>query len=141
MTLIKDIDTYIISTGKLLKTIPSATISVSYTHTKSGKSLMKFKSYDPKHGICYTFSTRKQKEFSKLCNALGPRGCSIGSSEIEGLSLLLMNTQKDEVVPIEEPTTIAADPVASSKPQEATPTPEQNTSSSKNKKKKKGKKH
>lgn len=140
MTLIKDIDAYIVSTGKLLKTIPSATLSVSYTHTKSGKSLIKFKSYDPKHGICYTFSTRKQKEFSKLCNALGPRGCSIGSTETDGLSLLLMNAPKDEVVPIEEP--VAAEPTHDSTPavptQELTPAA---TTSSKNKKKKKGKKH
>lgn len=136
MTLIKDIDSYIEASRKLLKSIPSATLSVSYTHTKSGKSQIKFKSYDPKTGICYTFATRKQKEFSKMCNALGPRGCSVGAGETEGLSLLLMNVTKDAIVPAEEPA-----PVAAATPASTTLEAPKDQSASKGKKKKKGKKH
>lgn len=101
---IKQIDTYITSTQSLLKSNPSgATITITYTHSKKKnddklRSIIKFKTYDAKTGICHVFKTHKIKELSKLFNALGPRGCNVNGEDIDGLSLLLSNTEKSEVV-------------------------------------------
>lgn len=101
---IKQIDSYITSTQSLLKSNPSgATITITYTHSKKKnddklRSIIKFKTYDAKTGICHVFKTHKIKELSKLFNALGPRGCNVNGEDIDGLSLLLSNTEKSEVV-------------------------------------------
>lgn len=100
---VKQIDTYITSTHSLLKSNPSGTtISITYTHVKKDddkiRSIIKFKTYDSKNGICHVFKTHKVKEFSKLFNALGPRGCNVDGQDVDGLSLLLSNTDKDLVI-------------------------------------------
>lgn len=101
---VKQIDTYITSTQSLLKSNPAnTTITITYTHSKKKnddklRSIIKFKTFDSKTGICHVFKTHKIKEFSKLFNALGPRGCNINGADIDGLSLLLSNTEKSEIV-------------------------------------------
>lgn len=136
MPLIKDIDTFILESTSLLKSVPSSTITLSYTHTKSGKSQVKFKITSPQHGLNYQYQTRKHKDFAKLCNALGPRGCNVGDvGEIDGLSLLLMNTAREEVVPLEQPSENVTKPEQQPEAQEAPA-----ATSSKKKSKKKGKK-
>lgn len=139
---IKQIDEYIKSTQSLLKANPSTTtISITYTHSQKKKtdddtvikSIIKFKTYDPKHGISFNFKTHKIKEFSKLANALGPRGCNVEGVDVEGISLILSNTEKSEVVPqtpvVEEAQTDAN-----------TSTTQEPTTQKKKSKKKKGKK-
>lgn len=139
---VKQIDTYITSTKSLLKANPSTTtISITYTHCKKGddkiRSIIKFKTYDPKHGICHVFKTHKIKEFSKLCNALGPTGCNIQGTDEDGLSLLLSNVSRDEVIKESKPAETT--PAVESK-QEASTLAASETSSKKKNKKKKGKK-
>ncbi|GAV28730.1 hypothetical protein PMKS-002205 [Pichia membranifaciens] len=98
------------------------------------RSIIRFKTYDPKSGICHVFKTHKVKEFSKLFNALGPRGCNVDGQDVEGLSLLFSNTDKDSI--IKE----VSEPVPSNEKikaeAEASPEPSQK----KKKNKKKGKK-
>lgn len=132
---VKQIDEYIIATQELLKANPSSTtISITYTHSKKKsddgviKSIIKFKTFDPKHGICYNFKTHKIKEFSKLANALGPRGCNVQGTDIDGLSLTLSNAEKSDVVKQVE--------VVEETSKEATPVPESNAQKKKSKKKK-----
>lgn len=139
---VQQIDTYITSTKYLLKANPSTTtISITYTHCKKDddkiRSIIKFKTYDPKHGICHVFKTHKIKEFSKLCNALGPRGCNIQGKDEEGLSLLLSNVSKDDVIKEAKP--LETTPIVETKVEVVSQsTPE--ISSKKKNKKKKGKK-
>lgn len=136
---VKQIDTYITSTQSLLKANPSGTtISITYTHIKKDdgmiRSIIKFKTYDAKLGICHVFKTHKIKEFSKLFNALGPRGCNVDGQDVDGLSLLLTNADKDAVV---KETAEAAPPKEKIKAEtDLTPEPSQK----KKKNKKKGKK-
>lgn len=133
---IKEIDSFITSTQSLLSTNPSnTTISITYSHCKKDdgkvRSIIKFKTFDAKHGICYTFKTHKIKEFSKLCNAFGPRGCNVQGKDVDGLSLLISNVDKKDVV-----TEVVAEPAA----QEKTPAAETSSTQKKKKNKKKGKK-
>jgi hypothetical protein len=105
---VKDIDAYITQTQALLKASPSSTtISITYTHRKKNdediKAVIRFKTYDAKHGICHVFKTHKIKEFSKLCNALGPRGCNVNGEDVDGISLILSNAKKEDVVKEEAP--------------------------------------
>lgn len=133
---VKQIDEYITLTQDLLRANPSATtISITYTHSKKksdddsiNKSIIKFKTYDARHGICYNFRTHKIKEFSKLANALGPRGCNVQGVDINGLSLILSNVEKSDVVKENEPV------IENTK--EVTPLPESNPQKKKGKKKK-----
>lgn len=138
---VKQIDTYITSTQSLLKSNPSGTtISITYTHCKKDdkiRSIIKFKTYDAKHGICHVFKTHKIKEFSKLFNALGPRGCNVKGEDVEGLSLLLSNVTKDEVI-VNEPELETKS--KENTPAEFEPVVESNTQKKKSKNKKKGKK-
>jgi hypothetical protein len=134
---VKQIDTYIKSTQSLLKANPSTTtISITYTHSKKDddkiRSIIKFKTYDPKHGICYVFKTHKIKEFSKLCNALGPKGCNIQGKDEDGLSLLLSNVERNDI--IKESTPVETSNI------EAKPDTILKPASKKKKNKKKGKK-
>lgn len=147
---VKQIDTYITSTQSLLKSNPSGTtITITYTHSKSKskkndgkdnlKTIIKFKTFEPRTGICHNYKTHKIKEFSKLFNALGPRGCNIEGKDIDGLSLLLANSEKADVVKEEE---IAASTAASAvqgdagKTQNTHEAPVETTQKKKNKKKK-----
>lgn len=135
---VKQIDTYITSTRDLLKANPSGTtISITYTHSKSNKdkpkTIIKFKTNDPRCGICYSYKTHKIKEFSKLFNALGPNGCNVQGEEQEGLSLILSNVDKKDV--IEETTTQLQESTT-----EPAPAKVPETTQRKKNKKKKGKK-
>lgn len=137
----KNIDEYILNTQSLIKSNPiTTTISITYTHASKDdnkvKTIVKFKTYDPKHGICHTFKTHKIKEFSKLFNALGPRGCNINGNDIDGLSLSLSNVDKSLI--INESTPNPEEPVKGINTNSNT---EKSKESSKKKKnKKKGKK-
>lgn len=137
---VKDIDEYITKSQELLMAAPSSTtISITYTHRNKKeedtlKSVIRFKTYDAKHGICHVFKTHKIKEFSKLCNALGPRGCNVNGTDMDGISLTLSNAKKEDVVKEEETT-----PAVESTQKESTPSAD-SAPSKKKKNKKKGKK-
>ncbi|KAH3671139.1 hypothetical protein OGAPHI_000850 [Ogataea philodendri] len=135
-------DWFIQKSLDLLKASPDdTTVSITYTHSKSGsksttkppKAVIKFKTFNPKTGICLTFKTYKSKEFNRLVNVLGPRGSSMTKTDnqekktihLDGFSSVMSNV---EFKPEEAP----AQPVAAAQ--------EAQESAGKKKSKKKGKK-
>ncbi|GMM27310.1 hypothetical protein DAMA08_000260 [Martiniozyma asiatica (nom. inval.)] len=143
MPKIKKIDSYILSTKELLNSHPECLITTSHT-LKHNKPLIRFKTYTPKSGICYVFETRKVKDFAKVCNALGARGCVVDGKEIDGLACALMNANKEDIV-IEEKENSQQQSNTAEKAGTSTSTTGTATvddsSNSKKKKKKKGKKN
>lgn len=137
MTKIKQIDTYITDTISLVTSSPSST-SVTLTYTHSNKhNIIKFKTYNPKLGICYNFKTYKIKEFSKLFNALGPRNCIVGGSDIKGLGLIMCNADKEDIIVEKE---ILKDDLDTNSAGNKNDGSDKNTEEISNKKSKKGKK-
>ncbi|GMM46847.1 signal recognition particle subunit [Pichia kluyveri] len=139
---IKNIDTYLTSTKELLESNPNnTTISITYTHVKKNdnkvRSIIKFKTFNNKSGIVHIFKTHKSKEFSKIINALGPRGCNINGNDMDGLSLSLSNVNKNDIIKEDEKLPIVEEQTVNNVPVKNN---EQSTSQKKKKNKKKGKK-
>ncbi|KAL3232258.1 Signal recognition particle subunit SRP21 [Nakaseomyces bracarensis] len=74
---VKPIDTYIDNSVRLFEANPSdSIISVTY---QGGKDIshVSFRTHNPHLSTTYKFKTTKNKEVSRLLNALGPRGVSM----------------------------------------------------------------
>ncbi|VEU20233.1 DEKNAAC101078 [Brettanomyces naardenensis] len=105
MTHISKADTYIEKSVQLLKANPRDTsVGVTYTHSKTEKKrpIVRFKTYNDKGGICLTFRTYKMKEFSRILNALGPRGSAITKHKEKKDELVTGESVKGESVKVEE---------------------------------------
>ncbi|GMM36302.1 signal recognition particle subunit [Saccharomycopsis crataegensis] len=80
------LDTYIDRSTSLLDVAASDTLVSMTYHNKSSKktissssdassyTCVRFKTYNPRSGTCYSFKTSKAKDLSRILSALGPRG-------------------------------------------------------------------
>lgn len=74
---VKPIDTYIENSVRLFEANPSdSIISITYNGGK-GVEPVSFRTHNPHLSTTYQFKTTKNKEVSRLLNALGPRGVSM----------------------------------------------------------------
>jgi len=111
MTHFSSADNFIEKSVQLMKSSPAKTrVSITYTHKgEKRRPIVRFKLFNPVTGICLSLSTHKAKEFSRIMNALGPRGTAVTKHvnpgtpdekiedvKLEGLGCIMTNTKFSE---------------------------------------------
>lgn len=151
MTHFSGADNFIEKSVQLMKSGPANTkVSITYTHSgEKRKPIVKFKLFNPVTGICLSLRTHKAKEFSRIMNALGPRGTAVtkhvnpGTAnekiedvKLEGLGCIMTNTKFSEQEAQEE-----SNQETNQRPAESTAEKVTSKHKKRSKKSRKGRKH